>query len=324
MFFSGRTPAPSTPTWRRKRHWEALSRNSSCCVRPRPRGNRRFGSLRGPKRTLDAKALAFVLEDFWRGTAPGSATLSLRSLMLSHAAPGAVLLLDEPGLYDKIEELCSRSRRLALAERRRRRLRPDEHGRPAARTWGARLVMADNSIASRIAIRRRYVRSVDLARDAGAPDALDGYVVTPSVREAAVRLVAGLSSDSRQRAFRVVGPYGAGKSAFGVFVAQFFRDRGDGPASRLFAEAAGRSASAGAWTPVILTGRRVSFARELLRAVAGDGGGEGRHQRSRPRRRSAIADQAARPAGCARRRRARVGDRGGATGANRTRAAPAD
>ena len=70
--------------------------------------------LRGPKRTLDTKALAFVLEDFWRCTAPGSATLSLRSLMLSHAAPGAVLLLDEPALYDNIEALCSRSRSLAL------------------------------------------------------------------------------------------------------------------------------------------------------------------------------------------------------------------
>ena len=70
--------------------------------------------LRGPKRTIDAKALAFVLYDFWQGTAPGSATLSLRSLMLSHAAPGAVLLLDEPGLYAKIEELCSRSTRLEL------------------------------------------------------------------------------------------------------------------------------------------------------------------------------------------------------------------
>ena len=62
--------------------------------------------------------------------------------------------------------------------------------------------------------------------------------------------------------------------AFGVFVAQLFRECGDGPASRLFAEAAGRSASAEAWTPVILTGRRVSFARELLRVVAGDGDGE--------------------------------------------------
>lgn len=134
--------------------------------------------------------------------------------------------------------------------------------------------MVDSSIASRVAIRRRYVRSVDLARDVGNPDALDGYVVTPSVRDAAVRLVAGLSPNSWQRAFRVVGPYGAGKSAFGVFVAQLFRERGDGPASKLFAEAAGSSASAEAWTPVILTGRRVSFARELLRTVVRDGDGE--------------------------------------------------
>ena len=114
-----------------------------------------------------------------------------------------------------------------------------------------------------------------MARDAADPDALDGYVLTPSVRDAAVRLVAGLSSDSRQRAFRVVGPYGAGKSAFGVFVAQLFRERGDGPASTLFAEAADRSiVGVEAWTPVILTGRRVSFARELLRAVASHADGE--------------------------------------------------
>ena len=70
--------------------------------------------LRGPKRTVDAKALAFVLHDFWQGTASGSVTLSLRSLVLSHAAPGSVLLLDEPSLYDRLDELCSRSGRLAL------------------------------------------------------------------------------------------------------------------------------------------------------------------------------------------------------------------
>ena len=69
---------------------------------------------RGPKRTLDANAFAFVLHDFWRGTAPKSGTLSVRSLMLSHSAPGAVLLLDEHGLYESLDELCSRSRRLVL------------------------------------------------------------------------------------------------------------------------------------------------------------------------------------------------------------------
>ena len=34
--------------------------------------------------------------------------------MLSHAAPGAVLLLDEPSLHERLDELCSRSRRLLL------------------------------------------------------------------------------------------------------------------------------------------------------------------------------------------------------------------
>ena len=70
--------------------------------------------LRGPKWTLDVEALAFVLHDYWQGTEPNSTTLSLRSLMLSYAAPGAALLLNEPGLYDKIDDLCSYSRRLVL------------------------------------------------------------------------------------------------------------------------------------------------------------------------------------------------------------------
>ena len=80
----------------------------------RPAGVATVRFSRGPKQTLDVKALAFVLYDFWRGTALGSATLSLRSLMLSHAAPGAVLMLDEPGLHEKLDELCSRSQRLVL------------------------------------------------------------------------------------------------------------------------------------------------------------------------------------------------------------------
>ena len=69
---------------------------------------------RGPKRTLDPKTLAFVLHDFWRGTTPTSASLSLRTLMLSHASPGAVLLLNEIGLYESLEEICSASRHLVL------------------------------------------------------------------------------------------------------------------------------------------------------------------------------------------------------------------
>ena len=64
--------------------------------------------------------------------------------------------------------------------------------------------MTQDSISSRVSVRRRYIRSVDLERDIDDPEALDGYVVTPSVRDAAVRILAGLAAASRQRAFRVI------------------------------------------------------------------------------------------------------------------------
>ena len=113
-----------------------------------------------------------------------------------------------------------------------------------------------------------------LARDVDDPDALDGYVVTPSVRDAAIRILAGLSAESCQRAFRVVGPYGAGKSAFGVFLAHLLRECGHGRATALLSEATGSPVRIVPWQPVIVTGRRVSFARELLRVVprGGDAG----------------------------------------------------
>ena len=127
--------------------------------------------------------------------------------------------------------------------------------------------MTENSIASRIAIRRRYVRSVDLARDVDDSDALEGYVITPSVRDAAIRILAGLSVESRQRAFRIVGPYGAGKSAFGVFLAQLLQEHSRGPAMALLSETTEDSVDVPPWRPVIVSGRRVSFALELLRMV---------------------------------------------------------
>ena len=128
--------------------------------------------------------------------------------------------------------------------------------------------MTGDTIASRVAVRHRYVRSVDLARDVDDPEALDGYVVNPSVRDAATRILAGLSPQSRQRAFRIVGPYGVGKSAFGVFLAQLLRGRGQGPAAALLSQATESHTDIPQWRPVSISGRRVSFAQELLRVVA--------------------------------------------------------
>lgn len=71
---------------------------------------------RGPKPTLAVPAFAFAVHDFWTGTAPGSAVVSLRSLMLSRRSPGMVYALDESGLYERLGALCAAARGLELRD----------------------------------------------------------------------------------------------------------------------------------------------------------------------------------------------------------------
>lgn len=77
-------------------------------------------------------------------------------------------------------------------------------------------------------IARRYARSIRIERDHKDPESLDGYVITPAVQYALEQLIAGLRAGSAQRAWRVTGPYGAGKSAFGIFIANLFNRTGPG------------------------------------------------------------------------------------------------
>lgn len=131
---------------------------------------------------------------------------------------------------------------------------------------------------SGILIAKRYVRSVDLIRDLGDPDALQGYVVTPSVRDAAARILAGLRESSTQRAFRVTGPYGVGKSAFGLLLARLMRERLKriGPSWKLLQEAGVEIPNdIPTYTPLVLVGRRTNLADCILDALkeAAKGGG---------------------------------------------------
>lgn len=75
-----------------------------------------------------------------------------------------------------------------------------------------------------LAVAPRFTRAIHIRRDfRDLRYRLDGYQVTPMVRQAAGRIVAGLAPDSNERAFSVVGPFGSGKSAFGLFVAHFLQ-----------------------------------------------------------------------------------------------------
>lgn len=71
-------------------------------------------------------------------------------------------------------------------------------------------------------VRSRYVRAVNIGRDLSDESALDGYLMTDSVRHALTRLAHGLLASSSQRAWRITGSYGSGKSAFGLFLSNLF------------------------------------------------------------------------------------------------------
>jgi hypothetical protein len=121
------------------------------------------------------------------------------------------------------------------------------------------------TIADHVAIARRYVRSIDLRRDLDDPEALEGYILTGTVREAVTRVLHGLRAGSRQRAFRVTGPYGVGKSSVGLLIAKLLR--GDPDAMRVARPILVDGPTPPAYEPILLNGRRGSFVDDLLDAV---------------------------------------------------------
>lgn len=125
--------------------------------------------------------------------------------------------------------------------------------------------MAKPLIADRVRVGRRYLRAVDVLRDFSDPAALEGYVLTPSVHDALKRLGAGLAKGSTQRAFRVTGPFGAGKSAFALLVARLFA--GDPAAVALAARSGVQAEGLPRFEPLLISGRRASLGDELLRVI---------------------------------------------------------
>lgn len=66
----------------------------------------------------------------------------------------------------------------------------------------------------------KFLRSISLTRDLRSQDSLDSYLITPAVL-AVLRQVGGaLRSGSAQRAWKLIGPYGSGKSALGLLLAR--------------------------------------------------------------------------------------------------------
>jgi hypothetical protein len=133
-----------------------------------------------------------------------------------------------------------------------------------------------------VSVSPRFARSVSLVRDAGRPDALEGYVLTPTGREVLRRLAAALRGESATRAWSLTGPYGTGKSAFALFVAQLLA--GEPPVrqraraflaahdadlpEQFFGAGGALTKRAGRLCPVLVTGSRRPLDKALASALA--------------------------------------------------------
>jgi hypothetical protein len=108
------------------------------------------------------------------------------------------------------------------------------------------------------------------------PGSFDGYMVTRQVCDVVVRICDGLSSESADRAWTLIGPYGGGKSAFALFLATFLKAP-ECPESRavralkladpLVYERAIGSLRGKRFLPVVATARREAIERSLSRAM---------------------------------------------------------
>ena len=73
-------------------------------------------------------------------------------------------------------------------------------------------------LSEHIQLKRRYYRSINLERDLGGSDALDGYVITPRSAHALERILSAITTQRMSRAWTLTGAYGTGKSSFAHFL----------------------------------------------------------------------------------------------------------
>lgn len=136
--------------------------------------------------------------------------------------------------------------------------------------------MPNGRIADLFRVRERFLRSVNLERDFRNADALRGYVITPHGRSGLNRLASGLVPESGQRAWRITGDYGSGKSSFALALAHLFSGRDRLPEQLRSVVDFRRVGGRPNLLPILVTGSRapltVSLVTALRRALEDIGG----------------------------------------------------
>ena len=156
------------------------------------------------------------------------------------------------------------------------------------------------SLAEKITVNTRYTRSINLERDRGSLSIMEAYLPTSRGIQLLDEVSAAFGSRDQPRAWSLIGPYGCGKSSFGLFLHELLGDGAGLPraAGRLKAVAtqalanesrslAQRFRKQKPWCRVALTGSEESLPRRLLAALNEAGT---RFWEGKPGRRPAVLE----------------------------------
>jgi hypothetical protein len=118
-------------------------------------------------------------------------------------------------------------------------------------------------------IQNRFLRSAHLERDFADPKALKGYVLTPQTQTYLERLASGLNPTSGQRAWRITGDFGTGKSSFALVTAHLLSGKSNDLPVRLRQAVSFNKLEVPQprLLPVLVTGSREPLAVALLRSL---------------------------------------------------------
>jgi hypothetical protein len=134
------------------------------------------------------------------------------------------------------------------------------------------VVVGMGSLTESIKVRHSFVRSANIRRDSGSPQAVEHYLLSVQSLETLHRLLSGL--DAPKGAWTLTGPYGSGKSSFVLFLSALLSWQH--PAHALAVRKlqavepalAERVLALSDYIPVLGVGRRASPAQCMVEAVA--------------------------------------------------------
>ena len=130
--------------------------------------------------------------------------------------------------------------------------------------------MNATAISSVLQIAPRYMRSANVERDIRDSKALDNYILTAHAQECLGRLAKGLRPSSTQRAWRLTGNYGSGKSSFALFLARWFSGHAGRLSRSLAVNVNYDRFSIGSrpdYLPLVVTGSREPMGKAILRSL---------------------------------------------------------